>query len=145
MTIRHAQPEDAAEIARVFIAAPTTNLAFLNWEYPFEEIRALFANHVLPHGSVFVCEVNAELVGFIAWKDEEIDHLYVHPDHQGKGLGSALLMEVFAESPKRLELWVFQRNLPAIRFYGKHGFRLAYETDGKDNMEKEPDARYVWP
>jgi RimJ/RimL family protein N-acetyltransferase len=46
--------------------------------------------------------------------------------------------------PERLELWVFQRNEGARRFYERHGFRLLKLTDGTGNMEQEPDALYEW-
>lgn len=43
-----------------------------------------------------------------------------------------------------LQLWAFQRNLRAIKFYERHGFRLVRETDGSGNEEREPDALYAW-
>ena len=72
-----------------------------------------------------------------------IDQLYVAPHAQRRGLGSALLA-VAKEREPRLELWTFQCNRPARRFYEKHGFRLIEETDGARNDEREPDARYRW-
>jgi ribosomal protein S18 acetylase RimI-like enzyme len=39
---------------------------------------------------------------------------------------------------------VFQQNENARRFYEARGFRLEYETDGADNEERMPDARYAW-
>ena len=47
--------------------------------------------------------------------------------------------------PGGLQLWVFQKNTGAIRFYERHGFRLVKLTDGAENMEREPDALYAWP
>jgi putative acetyltransferase len=43
-----------------------------------------------------------------------------------------------------MQLWTFQRNAKARRFYENRGFALVRETDGADNMEKEPDALYRW-
>ena len=43
-----------------------------------------------------------------------------------------------------LQLWTFQRNLSARRFYEARGFALVEQTDGARNEEKEPDARYLW-
>jgi hypothetical protein len=48
------------------------------------------------------------------------------------------------ETQSRLELWTFQRNANARRFYETHGFRCARLTDGRDNEEHEPDALYEW-
>ena len=69
--------------------------------------------------------------------------LYVHPGAQGRGVGSALL-DLAKTTGDRLQLWTFQRNLAARRFYERHGFVLVEETDGARNEEREPDALYRW-
>ena len=48
------------------------------------------------------------------------------------------------EKHAELRLWVFQKNAAAIRFYEARGLRLAEQTDGSGNEEKEPDALYRW-
>jgi GNAT superfamily N-acetyltransferase len=67
----------------------------------------------------------------------------VLPEAQGRGLGSTLL-DVARRTSARLQLWTFQRNAPARRFYEARGFVLIEQTDGARNEEKEPDARYLW-
>jgi RimJ/RimL family protein N-acetyltransferase len=44
----------------------------------------------------------------------------------------------------KFELWVFQENIRAIRFYEKNGFILVEKTNGERNEEKVPDAKYIW-
>jgi GNAT superfamily N-acetyltransferase len=83
------------------------------------------------------------LSGIIAFQEGWIRQLYVHPSAQGRGIGTELL-GVAKEAFGRLELWTFQRNARARRFYEARGFVLAEETDGTRNEEKEPDARYLW-
>lgn len=84
-----------------------------------------------------------ELVGFIAFREGWIDHLYVVPSSQRRGVGTALLNS--AKSQFRvLSLWTFQRNAFARSFYEKRGFVLTDLTDGSSNEEGEPDALYVW-
>ena len=39
---------------------------------------------------------------------------------------------------------VFQKNMPAIRFYSRRGFHLVELSDGSGNEEREPDAVYQW-
>jgi ribosomal protein S18 acetylase RimI-like enzyme len=46
--------------------------------------------------------------------------------------------------PAGLQLWTFQVNTPACRFYERHGFVEAGRTDGSGNEEREPDVRYSW-
>ncbi len=81
--------------------------------------------------------------GVIAFRDDWIEQLYVLPEAQGRGLGSELL-DVAKRASGRLQLWTFQRNAPARRFYEARGFVLVEQTDGARNEEKEPDARYLW-
>ena len=83
------------------------------------------------------------LSGIIAFRNDWIEQLYVLPAFHGRGVGTELL-DIAKGASERLELWTFQRNAAARRFYEARGFRLAEETDGTRNEEKEPDARYVW-
>src|ERR1700730_7640652 len=84
-----------------------------------------------------------ELVGFIAFREGWIDHLYVLPSSQRRGVGVALLRVAQSRSCP-LSLWTFQRNKNARKFYEKHGFILVDVTDGYRNEEKEPDTMYSW-
>ena len=79
----------------------------------------------------------------IAFRDDWIDQLYVLPDAQGRGTGSALL-DVAMRAADRLGLWTFQRNAGARGFYEARGFKLIEQTDGARNEEKEPDVLYLW-
>ncbi|MBR1269595.1 GNAT family N-acetyltransferase [Bradyrhizobium sp. AUGA SZCCT0222] len=83
------------------------------------------------------------MTGVIAFRDDRIEQLYVLPEAQGRGVGSELL-DVAKRASERLQLWTFQRNAPARRFYEARGFVLVEQTDGAGNEENEPDARYLW-
>jgi ribosomal protein S18 acetylase RimI-like enzyme len=67
----------------------------------------------------------------------------VLPEAQGQGVGTELL-DIAKRGSGQLQLWTFQRNAQARRFYEARGFALAEQTDGARNEEKEPDARYLW-
>ena len=43
-----------------------------------------------------------------------------------------------------LELWCFQANERARRFYETRDFHAIRFTDGADNEEQMPDIRYRW-
>lgn len=81
--------------------------------------------------------------GVIAFHDDWIEQLYVLPAAQRRGIGSALL-EIAQQGADRLQLWTFQRNARARRFYEARGFAAVEGTDGSRNEEKEPDLRYLW-
>jgi ribosomal protein S18 acetylase RimI-like enzyme len=69
-----------------------------------------------------------------------VEHLYVQPDFQRAGIGSALLEVAKSRRPGGLRLWVFQRNHGARAVYARHGFTEVRFTDGPDNEEQEPDV-----
>ena len=139
--IRRATPGDAAEVSRVFVAA-RDGMPYL--PRIGDEHRPLLGGWFIERGPIWVAEGDGRVVAFSGVKDEELTHLYVDPSAQNRGLGSALVEHAKHESPKRLQLWVFQKNEGARRFYERHGFRLVELTDGAANMEREPDARYEW-
>lgn len=72
----------------------------------------------------------------------EISHLFVHPDHQGQGIGAALLDNAITNYGPPLHLWVFEANARARRLYESRGFMMTERTDGSGNDEKLPDMRY---
>ena len=63
-----------------------------------------------------------------AWTSAFLKDLVVHPDHQRRGLGDALLSHVFAVFRQRREAWVdlkvMEHNHTALRLYQKHGMTL---------------------
>ncbi len=81
--------------------------------------------------------------GFVAIDGDEVSQLYVDASARGQGLGAALLDKA-KEGADRLELWCFQANIDAQRFYHTHGFTELRRTDGQSNDEKLPDIRMGW-
>jgi ribosomal protein S18 acetylase RimI-like enzyme len=142
--IRAAEPRDADAVAEVFIASFGT-LTFLPKLHTDEETVGFITNTVMTEQEVSVAEVGDVIVGFVATSHgNHLEHLYVHPDHQGRGIGSALLEQAKARMPGGFRLWVFQANTGARRFYERHGLRVVKLTDGAANEEKTPDALYEW-
>jgi GNAT superfamily N-acetyltransferase len=140
--IRPARPQDAEVVARLFRAVRTACLPYLpDLHTPAEDLW-FFRERVFRDCTVWVAG-DAVLEGFCAWRPGWVDHLYIHPEHHGQGLGTALLAQAMAEhSP--LRLWAFQRNAQALHFYAARGFRVIELTDGSRNEEHEPDALLEW-
>jgi GNAT superfamily N-acetyltransferase len=108
-----------------------------------EEDLAFFRNEVFPTSVIWLAETSPGLVGFAAVSEGWLDHLYVDPSWHGRGVGSTLLRIVKDENVQ-LDLWTFQSNAQARRFYEHRGFRLVEMTDGSENEERTPDAHYRW-
>jgi ribosomal protein S18 acetylase RimI-like enzyme len=139
--IRRASPDDAAAIGDLFVRT-RDEMTYLP-RIP-EPVRPLLGGRFLQRAELWVMDEGGRLVGFAAVSGSELTHLYIDPSAQDRGLGSALLDHVKGLCPERLELWVFQANEDARRFYERHGFELIRLTDGAGNMEREPDALYEW-
>ena len=84
------------------------------------------------------------VVALLVMEGRWVDQLYVDPAYSGRGLGSRLLDLAKKHHPGGLDLWTFQANAGARRFYERHGFTAIATTDG-DNEEGAPDVHYGWP
>jgi len=130
-------------VADVFLAA-RAEMPYLPEVHTEAEIRGYVRDRLLRELEVSVAAEKGRLVGFVALADEWVKHLYVHPQAQSRGVGTALLDLAKERRSGGLRLWVFQENDAARRFYERHGFSLDQLTDGRDNEERVPDALYVW-
>ncbi|MDO9220089.1 MAG: GNAT family N-acetyltransferase, partial [Thiobacillus sp.] len=97
--------------------------------YAAERIQAQLDD---PHHAWWVAQHDQKLAGFahasLEGTDCKLDKLYVHPDKQRQGIGSALLATVQhwarAQHARRLWLQVNRGNTQAIAAYQKQGFRI---------------------
>jgi GNAT superfamily N-acetyltransferase len=87
-----------------------------------------------------VAVIDGHVVGFGCVRDSWLNHLYISPDFQGKGIGSELLKTFGSDID---QFWVFQKNSRARDFYKRHGFVEVEFTDGSANEEREPDVRFA--
>lgn len=108
-----------------------------------DEVREWFASAVLPNRDVWLIARGENLIALLVLDDGWIDQLYVDPQWTGQGLGSVLVDLAKELRPERLDLWTFQSNVAARRFYERHGFGAIETTDGA-NEEGAPDVRYRW-
>jgi len=140
--IRRAQANDAEAVANVFLASRAT-MTYLPQLHTEADTRAFIAR-VVNELETFVALDNGNVAGFMALRNDWLDHLYVRPKHFSRGMGSLLLEEAKRRRPDGFQFWVFQQNERARRFYERHGCIAAEFTDGSGNEERLPDIRYEW-
>jgi GNAT superfamily N-acetyltransferase len=143
--LRRAIPSDAAALAALHLAARREAMPYLRELHSDAEVRAWMSGMLLPNAEVWVAEIAGRAVGYLALVGDSLDHLYVGPAHQGRGVGSLLLAKAQALRPAGLRLFAFQRNHRARAFYEARGFAPVRLSDGTGNEEKEPDVLYEWP
>lgn len=144
MRVRRADPEEAVEIADVWLRSRAASVPAIPQKvHADHEVRSWFRDVVLPTKEVWVVDDDDAVVALLVLEDDWIDQLYVDPTHTGCGLGTRLVEVAKLRRPRGLQLWTFQANDRARRFYERHGFIAIDTTDG-DNEEGAPDVRYQW-
>ncbi|MEM9425989.1 MAG: GNAT family N-acetyltransferase [Pseudomonadota bacterium] len=105
-----------------------------------EDVVAFYRDFVFPNREVWVA--GDPVVGYLGLKTEADEVMTLYVATPGQGVGKALLDH--AKSGRNtLELWTFQANDGARRFYAREGFRETEFTDG-DNEEGLPDVKLRW-
>lgn len=103
----------------------------------FDEWRAYdrFRNSYRPHYTRLIMRPQAELAGCVAMGPADgdllLEHFYIAPEQQGKGLGSAVLQRLLGEADAAglpIRLSVLQQS-DAGRFYARHGFTQTGEDE----------------
>ncbi len=134
--IRKAGPSDAGEIARVI---NVSNYRAYKGIIPEEFFKCpvITREKVLEEMGrmeFYVYEVNGKILGVAALEPRRgegvgfVWHVYVHPEHQRRGVGTALMKRVEERARelglRKLRLITHGRAYWAIRFYERLGFRV---------------------
>jgi GNAT superfamily N-acetyltransferase len=102
-----------------------------------------FYRKVFARGPIWGAFEEETLLGHLALEPGWIEHLYVEPDRQSRGIGTGLLTIAMREQ-NDLQLWTYQANARARRLYEGHGF-VAEEYDfDPEHEDRVPNVRYRW-
>jgi len=112
--------------------------------HPLEDMRNWMRQVVFARYEVWVGIDEESFVALLVLgRPDWLEHLYIDNTSTGRGLGSRLVDLAKRELGGPVQLWTFQSNLGARRFYERHGFVAVESTDG-DNEEGQPDVRYLY-
>jgi ribosomal protein S18 acetylase RimI-like enzyme len=146
--IRPAQPTDAGAVAAILSQFIDTTDWMPRLYTRAEELS--FAGMMVDRGWVHVAEPAGQgtgIAGFLSVDAGFVHALYVAQGARGQGVGGRLLDHAKIRAA-RLELYTFQANTAAQRFYARAGFREAGRGDGcglgSINDEGLPDVRLIW-
>ena len=142
--LRDAVASHAEELTSLFLRARVRAMPWLASPHDEPSTRWWMQHVLLAEQHVRVADDGSRLLGFAAVAGFWLEQLYVDPDHQGRGVGRALLEDAKRLRPGGLRLHVFTRNAPARRFYEAAGFVFVEQSDGHGNEEQEPDCTYAW-
>ena len=135
MSIRPYTDEDQVDLLDVWYQASLIAHSFLSREFLDNE-RSQIATQWLPVAKTTVYETEGRVVGFLSLVDNEVGGLFVHPDHQRRGIGRALMDHARRTRPF-LELDVFAANTSGRAFYDSYGFELVDRHINQDTGQPE--------
>ncbi len=102
------------------------------WEASKQDMKEIY----LPHSEVYIVEDKGKVLGFSAMVDDTLAALFVHPSHQGKGIGSLLLSEL-KKKYSHIQLNVYKKNHSAVQFYTQKSFKVISEGIDERTGEEE--------
>ncbi len=131
----------------------TVELWYRTWHQTFPKLQhpqgysewlRRFRDDLEARGDIWVAQMQNCIVGFmiVIVRERELNQLFIDPNYQNQGIGSALMNKAKEICPQGLKLTVLQQNITACRFYKKHGF-----TAGKLSINKvngQPCIEYSW-
>jgi GNAT superfamily N-acetyltransferase len=142
VTFAHTTSNDADTLVQIRIDAMRESLERIG---RFDPVRA--RDRFLASFDARYCRyilVDGEKAGFVLVRPESahllLDHLYIVPAHQGKGVGAAVLDAVLADADaQRLPVKVGAlRESASNRFYQRHGFVKTAESEWDLYYVREP-------
>jgi GNAT superfamily N-acetyltransferase len=139
--IRRARPDDARAVADIFNESRAEAMPWLPVLHTMDEHVEWFGKQVT--GEAYVFEEDGVPVGFAVLHGDELHDLYVAPDAQRRGVGSALFAHVQTLRPDGFHFWAFRDNTRARAFYDARGCVVVDATEDQ-NEEKLPDVHYEW-
>jgi len=136
-------PNDATEVTSIWRTSFQRAMGLTSDDFPddFDQHARHLDESIAVENQIFLMKHvdSEEIIAFMALCDDWVNHLYVHVDYQGQGLGTRLLNLAKESSAGTLRLYTFQANINAQRFYEKHGFII--HARGMADLADNPWAK----
>ncbi|WP_253450440.1 GNAT family N-acetyltransferase [Halomonas sp. Y3] len=139
--LRHARPDEIPLLADLWLRASLRAHDFIPAEFWVSHRDAMAAEHLPGADELLVLEAEGRLIGFAALNGERLEALFIDPEVQSYGYGSRLMAEAMARH-RRLTLCVFSRNVRAVSFYRRLGFRELEER--LEPLTGEAETLMLW-
>ncbi|MGH3502748.1 MAG: GNAT family N-acetyltransferase [Nocardioidaceae bacterium] len=145
VALRRSDPSEADAVADLYLRVRQDNIDRIPAVVHSDvDVRAWVREVLFRQYDVWVADRGGAVVGMMVLAPPDgLEHLYLDSSVTGSGLGSRLVTVAKQELDGMIQLWTFQANEGAQRFYARHGFVPVEWTEG-DNEEGEPDVRLVF-
>ncbi|WPP50307.1 acetyltransferase [Catalinimonas niigatensis] len=133
-TLEKGELKDFPEIVEVWEASVRATHHFLT-EEDILYFKPLILNEYLDAVDLWVAlDPQHKIVGFLGESEGNIEMLFIHPDHRGKGAGKLLLHHAIHELHAH-KVDVNEQNEQAVGFYKQMGFVIVKRSE-KDGLGK---------
>src|SRR5690606_26784654 len=127
-------------VLQIWLAASIAAHDFVDpgfWQSRLGDMRDVY----IPSSETFVFGSPANTAGFYSLHGNTLAAIFVAPEQQGMGIGSALMEHAKQQRPI-LELTVYKANAPSVAFYEKHGFVIVHEQIDEHSGHPELIMRF---
>ena len=142
MNIEHYQSKDEEAVLNIWQKASEQAHAFAGvgfWCGLVEDMRQVY----LPKARTWICRDGDRVMGFACLVGEgELAALFVDPERQCEGIGTALLNWVKDHSKGVLTVGVYEENPRAWQFYKRSGFEEIGSRE--DELTGSREYRLEW-
>jgi ribosomal protein S18 acetylase RimI-like enzyme len=155
LTFRAIDDTDLPFLAGVYAATRTEELAPVLWteaqkaafcDMQFRAQHAHYQTHY-PNALWLVVERDGAAIGrlyFDRWpREHRLIDIAILPPYRGQGIGTAILLDLFADAADKPLTIHVEKNNPAMRLYTRLGFRAIGEHGVYDLLERRPEPVQV--
>jgi len=139
--IRHYKPSDWQALCQIHDQARIDELKGSVDLAAFLTLEQTYQNEGLFDREVWVCETENNVVGFVAFAENELTWLYVSPQFYRKGIGRALLQKAIERCGGNIATEVLSGNQSALQLYLSEGFEIMEvkkgQLTGNESFEAE--------
>ena len=132
MQIRKCEQDEFKLLADIWERSVRDSHSFLS-EKDIAEIRSRLIPEYFPSVRLYVAVIEKIVVGFIGIAGNKIEMLFVDPQYQRSGIGTALIRYAVASGADKVD--VNEQNQSALAFYKTFGFHIisrdATDQDGR--------------
>jgi ribosomal protein S18 acetylase RimI-like enzyme len=144
IAIRPAREDEFDAVTRVWFDSHVSTGLAVPGDSSFEDLRARIPREIAKGWQLYVAELDGRVAAMLAFRtrDTYLDQLFVAPEHQGKGIGKALLAFTRAHLPDEILLRTAIANHRAIAWYEREGF--VREREKMQPGWSAPRVYYRW-
>ena len=144
IVIRPAREDEYDAVTRVWMDSHVSTGLATGSDATFAQLRARIPVEIARGWQLYVAELDGAIAAMLAFRtaDNYLDQVFVAPEHQGKGIGTALLAFTRKHLPDEILLRTAVGNTRAIAWYEREGF--VREDEVMQDGWSGPRVYYRW-